>query len=290
VRTGFILLAGNRHSPSRLAQLFLCVLCFATLARSAWAAEPTRKSARGAKTKHSPIPAAADIAVDLVAAKAAFQDGLRAFNLGLWDDAIAGFQRSYRLSGDAALLFNVAQAQRQAGHRKEALIAYKAYLRENPETPHRELVEAKIQDLETRPAAAPPPADTKTSSDQLTGILENPFEPLAHETPPEPVRLESVPPVESDPAVAGALPVAPSAAIPPGAPTAPMTATPLVQTETGPQPNIAATPVVSRWWLWTGIGAAVVAGVVTAVILSTRAPQRDGSCPPGFDGCLPVGK
>ena len=260
------------------------------LAHSAWAAEPTRKSVRGTKTKHPPIPAAAEI-VDLVAAKAAFQDGLRAFNLGLWDDAIAGFQRSYRLSGDAALLFNVAQAQRQAGHRKEALVAYKAYLRENPETPHRELVQAKIQDLEaSSPAVTSPPTETKTSGDQLTGILENPFEPLARETSPELVRPESVPLVGSDPTVAGALPAAPTAVIPPAAPAAPMTPAPLVQTETSPQQDVPANPVASRWWLWTGIGAAVVAGVVTAVILSTRAQQRDSSCPPGFDGCLPVGK
>jgi len=286
-----MVLAGNRHSPSRLAQISFGVLCFAMLASTAWAAEPPRKFARGAKAKHSPIPAATEIAVDLAAAKAAFQDGLRAFNLGDWEDAVAGFQKSYRLSGDAALLFNVAQAQRQAGHRKEALIAYKAYLRENPETPHRELVEAKIQDLEVNSAAvASPPADTKTSSDQLPSILENPFEPLARETSPEAVRPESVPPVESDRAVAGAVRVAPSAAIPPAAPASPMTAAPLVQTENSPQPNLAADPVASRWWLWTGIGAAVVAGVVTAVILSTRAPQRDGSCPPSFDGCLPVGK
>jgi hypothetical protein len=48
---------------------------------------------------------------------------------------VAGFQKSYKLSGDAALLFDVAQAQRQAGHVKEAIIAYRAFLREKPETP-----------------------------------------------------------------------------------------------------------------------------------------------------------
>ena len=55
--------------------------------------------------------------------KQAYEEALRAFNLGQWDEAVAGFQKSYKLSGDAALLFNVAQAQRQAGHVKEAIIA-----------------------------------------------------------------------------------------------------------------------------------------------------------------------
>jgi len=46
----------------------------------------------------------------------------------------------------------------------------------------------------------------------------------------------------------------------------------------------------SRWWLWTGVGAVVVAAAVTAVILSTRGPERDVSCPSGVNGCLSVGK
>jgi tetratricopeptide (TPR) repeat protein len=45
----------------------------------------------------------------------------------------------------------------------------------------------------------------------------------------------------------------------------------------------------SRWWLWTGIGAVVVGGIVTAVLLSTRSPGRDGDCSPGLQ-CIVVGK
>ena len=110
-------------------------------------------------------------------------------------------QKSYRLSGDAALLFNVAQAQRQAGHPKEAIIAYKAYLRENPETSHRGLVEAKIRDLEAGPAlAAPLPAEARPEGDRLVGVWENPFEPAAKTkvTPseiPESVKSEETAPV-----------------------------------------------------------------------------------------------
>ena len=298
--TGDSAFARSKRLPSRLAQLALCVLWLALLAGPSGATELSRKSARGAQSKHSPAPAAAETEVDLAAAKAAFKDGLRAFNLGLWEDAIAGFQKSYRLSGDSALLFNVAQAQRQAGHRKEALVAYKAYLRENPDTPHRKLVEAKIRDLEAGPAlAAPLPAEAKPEGDRLAGVWEDPFEPEAKAEPtpsatPETVKSEVAAPAvdnaEDSPDGKKSPPPAavPAPALVPATPTTPPA--PLVQTENIPASSAAAKPAESRWWLWTGIGAAVVAGVVTAVILSTRSPQRDSSCPTGFDGCLPVGK
>ena len=46
----------------------------------------------------------------------------------------------------------------------------------------------------------------------------------------------------------------------------------------------------SRWWLWTGIGAVVAGGIVTAVVLSMRNPGRDGTCSSGLNGCVVVGQ
>ena len=46
----------------------------------------------------------------------------------------------------------------------------------------------------------------------------------------------------------------------------------------------------SHWWVWTAIGAAVVGGIVTAVVLSTRNPGRDGTCSSGLAGCIAVGR
>jgi tetratricopeptide (TPR) repeat protein len=56
-----------------------------------------------------------------------------------------------------------------------------------------------------------------------------------------------------------------------------------------PAEQAAAPESGSRWWLWTGIGAVVVGGIVTAVLLSTRSPGRDGDCSPGLQ-CIVVGK
>lgn len=258
--------------------------------------------------RKTPTP---QLSPDLVAAKQAYEEALRAFNLGQWDEAVAGFQKSYKLSGDAALLFNVAQAQRQAGHVKEAIVAYKAFLREKPETPHREMIETKLKELESGADAktAAKPTDSHGQPDRLTGIWEDPF--VKPSTPPAettqvaaPVAVPaSAPPAATPAAAEPAAPVAPVATEPAAATGVVSPPSAAIQEPTRAhepaldlrqkpvsQKDAAATESGSRWWLWTGIGAVVVAGVVTAVVLSTRGPQRDGTCPLGFDGCLQVGK
>jgi hypothetical protein len=189
-----------------------------------------RRSPKAARKTPTP-----QLSPDLVAAKQAYEEALRAFNLGQWDEAVARFQKSYKLSGDAALLFNVAQAQRQAGHVKEAIIAYKAFLREKPETPHREMIETKLKELESGADAktAAKPVDSHGQPDRLTGIWEDPFV-----TP-------SAPPAEATPVVAPAAapvpapPVATPAAAEPALPVAPVAAEPAAATEVVPPPSAA---------------------------------------------------
>jgi hypothetical protein len=42
-------------------------------------------------------------------------------------------------------------------------------------------------------------------------------------------------------------------------------------TESPPVPEAApASPVYKTWWFWTGVGAVVVAGTVTAIVLAGR--------------------
>jgi len=247
----------------------------------------------------------------LVAAKQAYEEALRAFNLGQWDEAVAGFQKSYKLSGDATLLFNVAQAHRQAGHVKEAIIAYKAFLRERPDTPHREMIEAKLKELESAAASktsGQKPTNSPAQTDRLTGIWVDPF---AETATAQPASASVNPPLPSAPtAFASVSPPAPSAPPVAPAPTPPVAEPALVpplplavnekpvaqpealdlRERTTSQEGAAAPDSGTRWWLWTSIGVVVVAGVVTAVLLSTRSPGRDGTCPLGLDGCIPAGK
>ena len=345
----------GRRSNRRLvafAAAFVLTGTIAGQAGTAVAAEAGLSKPKPVRKTPTPQPRP-----DLVAAKQAYEEALRAFNLGQWDEAVAGFQKSYKLSGDAALLFNVAQAQRQAGHVKEAIIAYKAFLREKPETPRREMIEAKLKELESATeakTAVAKPRESPAPTDQLTDTWEDPFAPKPGTLPaptdshapttgskaqalpssaPTSTAAELPVPGESRPAETPvALPVAPSTPglvetppAPPSAspgspepsalsvaPPARLPAAEPVLTSSPPpadtgklaarqealdlrqkpasEESAAATGSGSRWWLWTGIGAVVAAGVVTAVVLSTRGPQRDGTCPSGFDGCLQVGK
>src|SRR4029079_4228590 len=48
----------------------------------------------------------AGAAAKIQAAAHAAENGRRAYNLSHWDEAIAGFEKAYQLSGDPALLFN----------------------------------------------------------------------------------------------------------------------------------------------------------------------------------------
>jgi hypothetical protein len=274
------------------------------------------KSSQASKSKAAAESPTTQPSADLVAAKQAYEEALRAFNLGQWDEAIAGFQKSYKLSGDATLLFNVAQAHRQAGHVKEAIISYKAFLRERPATPHREMIEAKLKELEAAAESkttAQKPSNAPAQSDRLTGIWEDPFgekpvAPLAPNanqgTQPVPAIAPTAPASASlGPPAPSAPPVAPVARPPVAGPVLPAPAPPVVQQEPAAQPealdlrqrpagqeNAVAPASGSRWWLWTGIGVVVAGGVVTAILLSTRSPGHDSTCPPGLDGCIPVGK
>jgi len=264
------------------------LLTGAGLAGTAFAAGT--KSSQTPKSKGAAESPATPPKADLVAAKQAYEEALRAFNLGQWDEAIAGFQKSYKLSGDATLLFNVAQAHRRAGHVKEAIIAYKAFLREKPETPHREMIEAKLKELES---AAEKPTNSPAQTDRLTGIWEDPFAqkpgvPPASASPNTPA--PSVPPIAP---LAGPPVTEPVLSSPPPTAAKPESA---VQPEAldlrqrpASQEGVAAPASSSNWWLWTGIGVVVAGGVVTAILLATRSPGRDGNCPTGLDACIPVG-
>jgi len=253
----------------------------------------------------------APVAPDMAAAKQAFEEGLRAFNLSHWQEAIAAFEKSYKLSGDPALLFNVAQASRQAGNADAAIGAYKAFLREKPDTPQREMVEAKIRELQSKKAqpevlAAPRQED-----------LENPFAPAPAATaapaaseaatipgPAAPASTQSAAPTATEPpaAPAGAAPFAVPVAGNPSSPRemaghdgpevpkaegAPRRDLSLASTEKPTAREVKGG--MGPWWVWAG-GAAIVAGAIAAaIIIATRPPGRDLNCGTGVDACLPLG-
>ena len=102
--------------------------------------------------------------------------GTRAYELGLYDEAIAEYMAAYKSKDDPALLFNLGQAHRLAGHAAEALRFYKTYLSKLPEAANRADVESKLRELKDlvdkqRQAQAEPPAVPGASNPASSGTV-----------------------------------------------------------------------------------------------------------------------
>lgn len=103
---------------------------------------------------------------DVEAARQHFVQGTKNFDLGLYDKAIAEYMAAYDAKPDPALLYNIAQAHKLAGHPGEALRFYKTYLSRVPEAPNADEVRAKIAELQKavdqqQKAQAMPPDQVK---------------------------------------------------------------------------------------------------------------------------------
>jgi hypothetical protein len=85
---------------------------------------------------------------DMVAAKKRFAEGKSLFDAGKFGEAARVFYEAYELSGKPELLYNVAQAYRQAGELVESQRYYKRYLDELPDAPNAEEVLENIIQLQ----------------------------------------------------------------------------------------------------------------------------------------------
>jgi tetratricopeptide (TPR) repeat protein len=100
-----------------------------------------------------PAPALGD---DVVAAQEHYIKGKRAFELGQYDEAISEYSLAYKAKDDPALLYNIAQAHRLAGHNGEAIRFYKIFIARVPNSPSRAECERRIQDLGKAQPVMPP--------------------------------------------------------------------------------------------------------------------------------------
>jgi tetratricopeptide (TPR) repeat protein len=71
---------------------------------------------------------------DAARARAAFKLGSKHYNLGEFQQALDAFREAYRDYDDSSFLFNIAQCERQLGHKREAVREYRAYLNNTPES------------------------------------------------------------------------------------------------------------------------------------------------------------
>jgi tetratricopeptide (TPR) repeat protein len=96
---------------------------------------------------HAGTPAAAR-ADERSIAREHFERGRKQFDLGRYDAAISEYSAAYEIKDDPALLYNIAQAHRLAGHAAAALQFYRRYLAREPRSPQRSEVEVKIAELQ----------------------------------------------------------------------------------------------------------------------------------------------
>jgi tetratricopeptide (TPR) repeat protein len=168
-------------------------------------------------------------------AKELFEKGTAAYALGHYDEAAAAYEKAFSLKPDPALLYNAAQAHRQAGNKKRALMLYQNYVRLYPgRVPNRAEVDRIIGSLkqaiesDQRASSAPPTETAAPGRD--------------YGPEPEPRPASAAPPPASEPSPATAVAPTPSARR---------------LTETPPEK-----PLVKKPWFWAVVaGAVVVVGV-----------------------------
>jgi tetratricopeptide (TPR) repeat protein len=85
---------------------------------------------------------------DAAEARAHYERGVTAYDLGRFTEAAHEYELAYELRHDPAHLFNIGQAYRFAGEHQKAILALKAYLRRLPDAANRREVEARISEMQ----------------------------------------------------------------------------------------------------------------------------------------------
>ena len=76
-----------------------------------------------------------------------YREGVTHYDLAEYDKAVVSFKQAYRMSNDPAYLFNVAQSYRLAKNCGEAMTFYQSFLRNSPDAPNRDKIEARIAEM-----------------------------------------------------------------------------------------------------------------------------------------------
>ena len=180
-------------------------------------------------------------------ARAHFQQATAHFAVGEFAEAAAEYQAAFKIKSDPALLFDAAQAWRQAGEHKRALVCFKNYVSLFPHAAQVAIAREHIDKLKEAIAA-----EEKARTNPPTGTVD----PNAAPSP-------GVAPAPASAAVVAQPASAPAPAVALTTPTA---------TE-----HREHTPVYKKWWLWTALGVVVAGGVTAGVVLRTRpAPWANG--------------
>lgn len=122
-------------------------------------------------------------------AKELFVQAERHFDLGEYEEAIAGYREAYRIDPRPGLLYNLGQAYRLLGDCVTAARMYRNFLRLAPESKYRAVAEENLASLEAceqeRIAAGVKPATSEGSEPEAV-VEDAPPPPPVEEPAPEP--------------------------------------------------------------------------------------------------------
>jgi hypothetical protein len=131
-------------------------------------------------------------------AKTFFDAGVRQYNLGHFQEAIAEFEKAYNVDPAPILLFNIAQSHRQLGDKERALFFYRRYLEQAPNAANKGEVEQRMKDLsaslqQERELKQKPPPGVETK--EVAPANPPPITPASNPVPPDNVpKVEGTPP------------------------------------------------------------------------------------------------
>ena len=225
------------------------------------------------------------------------------YDLGEFEQAAQEYITVYRIRPLPALLFNIAQAYRQASMYEKAKQFYKSYLRETKDPKNRAMIESAIKEIDellakdrktrdTGPsgvAAAPPEMAPKEKVAEVKSPVQDVVIPPAaapEKQAPAPARTaQALPPVSAPvrpapPASKQETPVAKTDNASSKSPiTVAMAATPRSSAPTAATQPVRAAPEVEeseplykKWWLWTAVGVVAAGAGVLAVTSGGNAP------------------
>ena len=195
---------------------------------------------------------------DKVAARAHYETATRQYEVHEYADALKEYKAAYIAKPDPAFLFNIGQCYRKMDKNAEALDFFQQFLKKSPpDDPNRALVEARIRNIEAGLNSNYDPFD-RSGVGQLppSPVPQVQPAPVPQPTPPaasvQSLTEKSSPPVLQPPV------------------TQPMPSAGVDLTTSAPvAENHESPPIYTTWWFWTGVGGAVVAGTIMAVVLSS---------------------
>jgi len=200
---------------------------------------------------------------------------IQSFAAGRYDEALEIYAKLYADTLNPVYLRNIGRCHQKLKQPDKAIDAFRDYLAKGGKkisADEKAEINGYIKEMEAlRDEQAKQPAQAQQPP------------PPTPVTPPSGAPVQPIPPQPQPDAPPPGYTTAPPSAYPPGpGPDQPSGA---LVAQAPPPGQAASSPIYAKWWFWTIIGAVVVGGVVTAVVLGTG--KSYPSCPSGVQCSAP---